>query len=293
MFRHICTSLLLLSASLCAQNAPLMLGVLEDTPGSSADDPHHRDVRALFYKDGETWKAFPADCTSEACLQKLATDFPRETTWTIAFDGHKFGEAQSRIPLSIDLYSHVGQQLILTTAKSVPTMGVRTHDFEGFLGEPVLRPLVAVSAPNFKDPDLWKPAVVDAATAALVRGAFRRKYPKITDCEAEEVRGYADPDIHVMKAYSAKTGWRLVLTSLKGCDIDDLRGDGLGLEWFTIDPAGSAQFLHGGLVLVDAGDYDNSGHSQLLFMIDDYNRGGYTLYSDDFRKQATFEYSFH
>ena len=45
--------------------------------------------------------------------------------------------------------------------------------------------------------------------------------------------------------------------------------------------------------LVDAGDYDNSGHSQLLFLIDDDNRGGYRFYYDDFQKEAAFEYTFH
>jgi hypothetical protein len=292
MFRHV-SMLLLLGASLCAQTTPLMLGVLEDTPGNSADDPHHRAVRAVFYKAGDTWKALPSDCISEQCLKNLATDFPHETAWTVAFDGRKIGEVQSRIPLSIDFNSHVGQQLILTDAKKVPAIGVRTHEFEGWAAVPVLRPLVAVSTANFKDPDVWKPMVVDAETAALVRREFHKEHPKINDCEAEEQHEYHDPDIHVLKAYAAKTGWHLVLTSLEGCDAEDMRGDGLNNEWFTIDPQKAAHYLAGSLVLVDAGDYNNSGHSQILFMIDDYNRGGYTLYYDDFQKHASFDYSFH
>ena len=292
MIRSIFT-LLLLSAALCAQAPPLMLGVLEDTAGNVADEPHHRSVRALFYKDGEAWKPLPSDCTSEGCLKKLATDFPRETTWTVAFDGRKIGEVQSRIPLSIELNARVGQQLILTDAKKVPTIGVRTHEFEGWMAEPILRPLVAVSQPNFKDPDAWKPATLDAETVALVRHEFHKKHAKITDCEAEEQREYRELDIHITKAYAAKTGWKLVLMSLKGCDVDDMRGDGLNMEWFTVDPAGKAHYFASNLVLVDSGDYDNSGHSQILFMIDDYNRGGYTLYYDDLRKSATFDYSFH
>ena len=270
-----------------------MLGALEDTPGSSADDPHHRDVRAAFYKDGDVWKALPSDCTGEPCLKKLASDFLRETTWTIAFDGKKLGEVQSRIPLSLDVNSHVGQQQILTDAKKVPSIGMRSHEFEGWAAVAVLRPLVAVSAAYFKDPDIWKPALIDAETATLVRREFRKKHPKITDCESEEQHEYPDSDVHLLKAYAAKTGWRLVLASLEGCDAEDMRGDGLNHEWFTIDPQKAAHYLASNLVLVDAGDYDNSGHSQLLFMVDDYNRGGYTLFYDDFQKQATFDYRFH
>jgi hypothetical protein len=292
MFRHILVTLLL-STALCAQSAPLMLSVLEDTPGSSADERHHRTVRALFYKDGDTWKALPSDCIGEDCLKKLATDFPAETTWTIAFDGRSLGPVQSRIPRSLELAARAGQQLMLTDAKKVPSVGLPTHEFEGWMGDTVLRPLVAVSAPNFKDPDVWKPAVLDAAATTLVRREFRRKHPKVTDCEAEEQHDYPDLDVHIVRAYAAKTGWQLVLASLKGCDVEDMQGDGLSLEWFTIDPSKAVQYLAGNLVLVDAGDYDASGHSQIIFMIDDYKRGGYTLFYDDFRKRASFEFNYH
>ena len=289
--------LLLLATSLTAQTAPLMLGVLEDTHRSFTDDPYYRSVRALFYKSGSDWKPFPNNCIGESCLLQLSKDFPRETTWTIAFDARPLGEVKSRIPAEIETYSRVGQQQILPNAYPkkfpVPTVGVRTKEFAGFMDDPVYRPLVAISAPNFKDPDLWKPTTNDAAPTALVRAEFRRKHPKVTNCEVEEMRDYRDSEIKILKSYLAKTGWRLVATSFHGCDVDDLRGDGLNNEWFAIDPSGAAHYLQASLVLVDAGDYDNSGHSQLLFLIDDYNRGGYVLYYDNFQKEAVFDYSFH
>jgi hypothetical protein len=287
--------ILLLTTSLCAQSAPLMLGALEDTHGTYADDQYYRSLRALFYKSGTDWKSFPSDCISEECLRKLAADFPRETTWTIAFDGRNLGQVKSRIPPEIETYSRAGQQQILGTGlkRPVPTIGQRTQEFAGFMDDPVYRPLVAISQPNFKDPDIWKPVTLDAATVAVVRHEFRNKYPKITDCEVEELRDYRDVDIKILNAYGSHAGWRLISTSIKGCDIDDLRGDGLSLEWFALDPTGVAHYLNGNMRLVDAGDYDNSGHSQLLFMIDDYNRGGYRLYYDNFQKEVVFEYTFH
>jgi hypothetical protein len=268
---------------------------LEDTQGTSSEVKNFRSVRAVFFKAGSDWKPFPADCISEACLRKLETDFPRETNWTIAFDGHKIGDVRTCIPAEIDTYSRVGQQQIVTAGPKgrVPTIGLRTKEFAGFMDDPVFRPLVAISEPNVRDPDVWKPAPLDAAATAAIRSEFRKKYPKITDCEVEELRDYSDQDLKFLKSYTAKSGWHLVLTSLTGCDISDLRGDGLDLEWFTIDPAGAVHYLHGNMRFVDAGDYDNSGHSQLLFMIDDYNRGGYRLYYDAFQKSAVFEYTFH
>jgi hypothetical protein len=282
---------LFLATALHAQ-APLMLGVLEDTRGSSTDDPSYRSIRAVFYKEASGWKPFDAHCLSENCLHKLATDFPRETTWTIAYSGRKLGQLKTRIPAAIDIDARVGQQQILTQG-IIPAIGERTDEFAGFNDEPVHRPLVAISVPNFKDPDLWKPVALDASTLALIKVAFREKYPKLTNCEVEELRDYEDDAIQVTKAYASKTGWRLATASIEGCDIDDLRGDGLKLEWFTLDPAGAAHYLGGKMRLVDAGDYDNSGHSQLLFMIDDDNRGGYTLYFDNFQKHVAFEFAFH
>jgi len=295
MLPRLTLTILLLGASLAAQSPPLMLGALEDTSGKFAEDPHSRSVRAIFYRSGSDWKPFATDCISEDCLRKLASDFPRETDWTIAFDGRKIGQLRSRIPAEIESYSRAGQQQILNAGPKNPvaTIGQRTDEFAGFIEEPVYRPLVAISEPNFKDPDVWKPVLLDAATTTAVRHEFRKKYPKITDCEVEELRDYRDLDIKILHAYASKPGWRLILTSVKGCDIDDLRGDGLSLEWFIVDPTGAARYLHGNMRLVDAGDYDNSGHSQLLFLIDDDNRGGYRFYYDDFQKEAAFEYTFH
>ena len=45
--------------------------------------------------------------------------------------------------------------------------------------------------------------------------------------------------------------------------------------------------------LVDVGDYDNCGNDELLFSVGRYNRGGYELFYDDFKKHVSFEFSYH
>ena len=45
--------------------------------------------------------------------------------------------------------------------------------------------------------------------------------------------------------------------------------------------------------LVDAGDYDNDGKSELVFSVSDYNLGAYALLHDNFRKHASFRFSYH
>jgi hypothetical protein len=70
-----------------------------------------------------------------------------------------------------------------------------------------------------------------------------------------------------------------------GFDIDD--------PWFAVSPRKTVTYLDSGMWLVDAGDYDNDGKSELVFSIDRYNRGGYELYYDDFKKHVTFEFGYH
>jgi hypothetical protein len=63
--------------------------------------------------------------------------------------------------------------------------------------------------------------------------------------------------------------------------------------WFLIARSGAVRYLESGMFLVDAGDYDGDGKSELLFSLNDYNRGGYRIYYDDFKKSADFKFSYH
>ncbi|ABF39949.1 hypothetical protein Acid345_0946 [Candidatus Koribacter versatilis Ellin345] len=291
MLRRILCALLF-STALFAQS-PVVLGVFEDSMGALEQDPHIRGLRAVFYKSGTEWKVLPANCATRKCMQQFIPEFPFELTWTLAFDGRSLGTITSRVaPDPPDSDWRAMMQII--SEPPLPAIGKQTEEFAGFPGAPVLRPLVAISQPNSADPDVWKPFIAVPANVAPVRAEFRKKYPRITNCEVEESREYRDAEIKVNKSYAAKTGWKLFSLGIKGCDASNLGATaGLDYEWFTIDPSGTVHYLASNLVLVDAGDYDKSGHSQVLFMIDDYNRGGYVLFYDNFQKQATLEYHFH
>ncbi len=80
---------------------------------------------------------------------------------------------------------------------------------------------------------------------------------------------------------------------LRACLADDERGDLIDEKWFMVDPQKTIRFLGDDMWLVDAGDYDNDGKSEVLFAIDGYNRGGYELFYDDFKKHVRFEFSYH
>lgn len=106
---------------------------------------------------------------------------------------------------------------------------------------------------------------------------------------------YHDEDIQVVKAYASNRRWVVARLRVKGAvDCQDTEaGFEMDDPWFVINPQKSARYLDGGIWLVDAGDYDNDGRSELLFSINRYNRGGYEIFYDDFKQRAVFEFSYH
>ena len=73
-----------------------------------------------------------------------------------------------------------------------------------------------------------------------------------------------------------------------------LRASRRDSETFALTPAGEVVWLGARMTLVDAGDYDADGHSELVFFItDEHNHEGYVLVPADFHRPVKFEWSHH
>ena len=285
-----------------ATNVPpraVVLGVLEDIPGRYVGRPDFRAVRAIFKKVGGDWKAFPTKTKSYRDLEILPSFYPKEMTWTIAFDGRNLGTITSRAPSHFKFYSEIGIEDI-TGQTPVPTVGKKSVNYSGFQHAPVYRPLVAISEPNVSDPEQWKRAQLSQELIAAARQQFRIKFPKATNCRNPEEniprpRKYRDEDIEVAKAYASKDNWSLVELNLTGnaCDGEQGSQDEYHGQWYVIEPSGAARFLASDMWLVDAGDYDNDGKSEVLFAIDKDNEGGYRLFYRSFTKSTEFAFHYH
>ena len=66
-----------------------------------------------------------------------------------------------------------------------------------------------------------------------------------------------------------------------------------GPHWFIVDRSGAAKFLGSDLLLVDAGDYDGDGRTELVFRKSGYDYDGYVLFFDGFARSAEFGWSYH
>lgn len=285
--------------ALALAQSNVILGVLEDSAGDSLGAQNSRDVRVLFRRNGQGWNAYPSECADQACLKKITAAYPKEIKWIIAFDGRNLGALSTRTPEDFGMYWRVGQQQI-ASSQQVPTIGKRTKEFGGFLDAEVYRPLVAVSQANFKDPDEWKPAQIsDQAVLLSLHKIFRQGFPNLCknpQNEEDKLQPYAyhDQDIHLVKSYRSLGGWGLARLHIEATDCEDSdAGFGLPDPWYVVDPSGSIRYLGSGMLLVDAGDYDADGNSELLFSIEGENFGGYRIYYDNFKKSAEFRFNYH
>ncbi len=276
-----------------------MVGLLEDHPGDYAGDPNYWKVRAVFEKKGSDWQAFPHTCHDSPCLKALPMRYPKEVAWTIAFDGRNLGQVTARTPSEFRFYASVGCQEI-TSSRSVPTVGKRSTEYSGFLFSPVYRPLVAVSDSYFRDPAMWKPAPLSTEIVSALRQQFRRKFPRPLNCRNPNENilkawPYHDKDIKIGKTHSSKENWSLAELRLTGWACDGPQEDGSPFigHWYVIGPTGEIKLLGSEMWLVDAGDYDGDGESEVLFAIDGYNLGGYRLFYRNFTKSTEFEFTYH
>jgi hypothetical protein len=295
---RILLSILLLEVFLWAQGLPvkpsgkLYLGFLDDAREEMANwkpgIASQRVVRPAFERTAAGWK------------QVDLSSLPPRMTWTIAFDGRNLGQVESQADPNGGLTPF---QTILTSAAAVPSVGSPSMHFAGVLTNPATkfrRPLVIISKPYFHDPDGWKRTKLDAGIAALVRKAFRRDYPRVDRCKDEQIaeKNWKFPDsaLTFAVAYASNKHSFLVEANLNAgeCGYVDDPNDPLSGPWFFVSPDGSVRRIGSFMELLDAGDYDNDGHSEVVFFLSQgENTDGFVLFDSTFGKPATFTWSYH
>jgi len=269
------------------------LGVKDHGPVSN------RTLTPAFEKNGAGWQS----------IQRLN----EKVRWTIAFDGKNLGEVESEPIVASKVSSErmPGPSFphsILTPTGRIPIIGTPDERFNGDFGAPVRRPLVVISKPNFKDPEEWKRARLPAQEVDQVRVAFRKIYNHLRQCDASGMPLTIDwqvpnSEIGIVKAYGSNKSFFLVETELKhtrcayslvGKNLQALKGN----HWFYLAPSREASYLGNRWELVDAGDYDGDGKSEIIFYITEgpeeaLDTEGYVLFYDDFHHNIRFTWNNH
>lgn len=282
MFRSLC--FLLIFPLNAHSGDPIFLGVLENYLENNSEEKFA--VRFGFEKNDKEWK--------------VLSDISSEINWTIAFDGQKKGELISSPYKNPKFIADKGRQEV-KNKKAIPKVGNKSLAFSGWPSNKIFRPLVAISRPNFRDPDKWKPVSnLDKTLMSDVLKEFHNKISNVKNCAHAEDEAtsakpwrYSDNDIKVIKIYGSNKNWKLIGLQLTGYKCDGIAEEGFYTQWFSISPEKKISFISNGMELVDAGDYDADGQSEVLFFKSGYNRDGYLILYENLSKSAEFEYSFH
>lgn len=268
------------------------VGILDDAreemvnwkPGVAQE----RIVRPVFEKTVMGWKQ-----VDESFL-------PSRLNWTVAFDGKDLGSVQTQASSS----GFTPVQKILTPKTAIPSVGAPSDEFAGLLGgggqTKARRPLVVVSKPNFHDPDGWKRMELSGEIAVLLRTAFRRDYPHVDRCKDEEIvqRNWEFPDsaLSFPIIYGSNKHSFLVEARLNAGDCGYIgEPDQPESEpWFFVSSQGSVRRIGSFMTLLDAGDYDNDGRSEVVFLLSQgENTDGFVLFDATFEKPLTFAWHYH
>lgn len=284
---------------LTAPSFAQLVGILEDdreeTRNWQKGPAKNRVVRPLFEKKGDAWV--------------VSRVHERQIDWLIAFDGKSLGKLASRpgAPSAFDFKadSHVP----LARPEQSLRSGRPSTAFSGWQNALSYRPLVLVSGGKVEDPDQWKRWQPTPDELIALRKSFRAAHPKVINCDKDEnplpagAWRYNDGQISVAGAYRSRNGEAFVSMWLSGgeCGVND--GPFVSKP-FLFQPnkplvairlpsrnGGSEEPLS--LVLVDAGDYDGDGKSELLFFVSGYNEDGYALLYDSLRKSVLDTWSYH
>jgi hypothetical protein len=299
---------LFLSAVASAQTAAktcsstIYVGILDDAreemrnwePGVASG----RLIRPAFEKNCTGWH----DVTTGA--------IPADMVWTVAFDGKNLGEVRSNAeprhsnPIKARFGYLTFVHWIVTPANSIPFVGAPSQQFAGLLAMgpgKARRPLVLVSKPFVSDPDGWKHVLKPPdEIATLVRAAFRHDFPQVVRCKEEQVlqRNWKFPDssLSLPVAYASNKNSFLVEVSLNAgeCGYVDDPNDTLSDPWFFVSADGNVRRIGSFMSLLDAGDYDNDGRSELIFFLSQpEDTDGFVLFDADLHKQGSLLWRYH
>lgn len=288
-------------------NRNYYLGILETKAAlwpeneylSPDDSTRKKILRVLFRFQNDKWYSLENDIAD-------STLYPSEASWIIAFDGKKIGQFSSyKAPLRFNesSWTFPRDAYHIPRSKYLPTIGVPTMEFSGWVGIAHPRPLVAISDTNFSDPERWKPFTPKEIEISKLQTIYNNHFQIYRESWVDTVE---ISKLEYGKSYiNSKSDKLLQLGMVDTVNGEEYLSNRIWIfesssgEIIDLSKAIDFPFRGGGdsetseLYLVDAGDYDNDGYSDVVFWIERYNGNGYALFYNNFSGYVSFEWRYH
>jgi len=286
----------LLLATLTA-SAQTLIGIYEGASSGAGDNQGQPGVRVLFKQSGRDWRSFHATCDNEACLKTVTNLFPHTTTWNLVQSGKLLAEVTADTPFVYRFYSEIGVQAIANPA-AVVNLEPRPNPNQN---PDQTHTILATTLPTLTDPDEWQPGAPSPLDLTHVRQAFHKLYPHPKNCTQTTSTSpsnyhdstYADTQIAANAIYRSNKNWRLIQVTLGGYHCDGPPDAAFLDQWFAVSPMGEVRYIGRFMNLAGAADFAHDGHSALLFSSQGGNDGGYTLFYENFTRQAKAKVTYH
>lgn len=264
-----------------------LVGVAEDAILDREGYPHQTVVHVAFErKDGE-WGP--------------VGEPPSRLNWTACFAGREVGSVASRSPENPPEASRRRKAHEPVPGSHVPFVGKPSAAFAGWMGGEVHRPLVVTTGHGCRDPEHWRPSAPPQGVLKRLVSELRKVTKDIYDCGPAGDHGpysFPDGDIVTLTSHVSDSSSRIVSLSVRvPADLAERCGVTSGSGWephtFVVLPDGQIRHLGSGLTLLDAGDYDGDGYSELVFFVARYDAGGYALFRGNLPRLVSYEWNYH
>jgi hypothetical protein len=267
----------------------LFIGVLEQP---MCKEDNIRFVRVLFEKQQDGWNS----CANP---QFIKSSFPSQ--WTVSFDGRNLGNIVTSDPgWNNNNSSTYSRDRLLNLVGDSPVVRNNDTHFHGWCAYPLFRPLIVINRPNVTDPSCWKKSYPAQDIRNSVFPEFKKHVGKQFICPVDpEKRSefhFSEKHLVQLTCYSNIIGFRLVAVSLDPSlnQCDGPPDPAWFPNWFLV-PVDSqhSNFIGDGLWLIDAGDYDADGNSEVIFWYSGYNLDGYVMFTSNFKNRVEYLWSYH
>ena len=252
-----------------ATSNEIYIGVIEQNFHHWEIDKSNPFIIRIIFKKEQNWKK---------CIE-CSTN---KINWTICFDSKKIGTIASHNNQILSSRQYGGTHLI-DDINTVPKIGKQSREFSGWICKPVYRPLIVNSSNFFIDPENLKPYTPTKSDLGKV----------ITTAQNNNLNTNS---INIYK-YTVNKSYKSILYKLISITFENnqkaelLTGKWKNI-WFFIDSK-ECNYLDSDMLLIDAGDYDNDGKSEVIFKVERYNRDGYIIYFNFFKNKDEFFWGYH
>ncbi len=258
-------------------------------------------VRVVFEKRNGVWEIVHAQAHDLPSLRESPNWYPSPIRWTVVSDGKALGEVVTKRPEEGRSYGSIGLQLITSSTLPAPVMASpESRDPSWWPGNTQVRPLVVVTGESWRDPDRWRRNTPPPETLKdrfiQLRQLLGSGLP-VTLEEGGETESISfrcdDRSLKLARAYRSADGRGLLSVELTGCSPPAESGIDYPITYMFLVDGKHVTPLGSDLSLVDAGDYDGDGRSEVLFGRSLHNADGYFLFSHGFTSRCDFVWGYH